>query len=130
VPEPSSHSSASRPLGAAEADELAETMGLFAAPSRLRLLWQLLDGERSVDELAQATGMSQSAVSQQLRVLRQGRLVTVRRSGRWAFYSLHDHHLPALMAALRHHLEHVSGRQGADRNEPSRKAKQTAGGAR
>jgi DNA-binding transcriptional ArsR family regulator len=88
-------------------------MSLFATSSRLRLLWELLGGERSVEELALATDMSQSAVSQQLRLLRQGHLVSVRRLGRQAFYSLHDHHLPELLAALRRHLEHVNGQPRA-----------------
>lgn len=107
--EPSSHFPVGRPLEATEAEQLAEAMSLFATASRLRLLWELLEGESSVEQLARTTGMSQSAVSQQLRLLRQGHLVMVRRSGRQAFYSLHDHHLPELMAALRHHLEHVNG---------------------
>jgi DNA-binding transcriptional ArsR family regulator len=52
--------------------------------------------------------MEQSAVSHQLRMLRQLRLVSVRRDGRRAFYRLHDHHVPELLAAMRHHHEHVN----------------------
>jgi DNA-binding transcriptional ArsR family regulator len=103
VARPSEHKSASRPLPANEAEHLAEAIGAFAAPNRLRLLWAMLDGERSVEELAAETGITQAATSQQLRVLRESRLVRVRRAGRRAFYQLHDHHVPELLAAMRHH---------------------------
>lgn len=107
MPHPSEHHPADRPLGDEEAQALAESMHAFATASRLQLLWSLLDGEHPVDELAQRAGLSQSATSHQLRVLRTGRLVSVRRSGRHAYYRLHDHHLADLLAAMRHHHEHV-----------------------
>jgi DNA-binding transcriptional ArsR family regulator len=107
MPHPAEHESVSRPLGQAEAEELAEAMRAFGTASRLRLLWAMLDGERTVEELSQATGLAQSATSQQLRLLRQGRLVSVRRAGRRAFYRQHDHHVSDLLAAIRHHHEHV-----------------------
>ena len=84
-------------------------MRAFAAGSRIQLLWALIDGERTVEELEAATGLSQSLVSQQLRVLRDLRFVTVRRAGRHGYYRLHDHHIPELLAAVRHHREHVDG---------------------
>ena len=104
---PSEHKSATRPLPTSEAEHLAEAIAAFAAPNRLRLLWAMLDGERSVEELAAETGITQAATSQQLRVLRESQLVRVRRAGRRAFYELHDHHLPELLAAMRHHHEHL-----------------------
>lgn len=104
---PSEHESAKRPLSREEADELADSMRLFASGSRLRLLWAMLDGERTVEQLTDKTGLTQSAASHQLRLLRQARLVKVRRDGKHAFYSIHDHHIPDLMAALRYHHEHV-----------------------
>jgi DNA-binding transcriptional ArsR family regulator len=107
VPHPSEHEAASRPLDSAEAEELAEAMRAFGTASRLRLMWAMLDGERTVEELAEVAAMSQSATSHQLRVLRQGKLVSVRRDGRRAFYRLHDHHVADLLAAIRHHHEHV-----------------------
>ena len=103
---PSEHKPSARPLPAQEAEHLAESIAAFAAASRLRLLWAMLDGERSVEELAEETGMTQAATSQQLRVLREAQLVGVRRVGRRAFYELHDHHVPDLLAAMRHHYEH------------------------
>lgn len=91
-----------------EAEQLAEAIGAFAAASRLRLLWSLLPGERTVEELAAENGLTQPATSQQLRVLREAHLVRVRRDGRRAHYALHDHHVPELLAAMRHHYEHVA----------------------
>lgn len=107
VPHPSEHESPARPLGTEEADALAEAMRAFGAGSRLRLLWAMLDGERTVEELVDATGVAPSAASHQLRLLRQGRLVAVRREGRRAFYRLYDHHIADMLGAIRHHHEHV-----------------------
>lgn len=107
MPHPSEHSAASRPLEAQEAEELAETMRAFGSASRLRLLVNLVDGERTVEDLAARSGLEMSAASHQLRILRSLRLVRVRRSGRNAFYALHDHHVGELLAAVRHHHEHL-----------------------
>ena len=108
MPHPSEHHPAGRPLGFDEAEALAESTRAFGSASRLRLLWAMLDGERTVDELAAHAHLSPSATSHQLRVLRQSRIVAVRRSGRNAYYRLHDHHLTDLLSALRHHHEHVN----------------------
>ncbi len=107
MPHPSEHGEATRALDAAEADEIAEAMRAFGAGSRLRLLWALLGAEHTVEELVERTGMGASAASHQLRLLRQSRLVSVRRVGRRAYYRLHDHHVADLLAAIRHHYEHV-----------------------
>jgi DNA-binding transcriptional ArsR family regulator len=108
MPHSSAHRAPERPLGLSEAEALAEAMRAFGAGSRLRLLWAMLRGERTVEELVVATGLSASAASQQLRLLRQGRLVAVRRDGRHAYYRLHDHHVAELLGAIRHHHEHVN----------------------
>ena len=81
MPHPLEHGPAHRTLTTAEAEALAESVRAFGAGSRLRLLWALLDGERTVEELAEATELGSSAASHQLRLLRQGRLVAVRREG-------------------------------------------------
>jgi ArsR family transcriptional regulator len=104
---PSEHKPATRPLAAEEARHLAEAISAFGTASRLRLLWALIEKERTVEELTEEAELTQSATSQQLRVLREARLVKVRREGRHAFYSLYDHHVPDLLAAMRHHYEHV-----------------------
>jgi DNA-binding transcriptional ArsR family regulator len=107
MPHPAEHKEPARTLGAAEAEELAETLKALGSPGRLRLLTDLLGRERTVEELARASGLSDSATSHHLRLLRSLRLVRARRSGRNVFYSLHDHHIGDLLAAIRHHHEHV-----------------------
>jgi DNA-binding transcriptional ArsR family regulator len=113
MPRSAEHGAADRPLSTDEAETLAEAMRAFGAASRLRLLWAMLEGERTVEELSEATGLGPSAASQQLRLLRQGRLVTVRRTGRHAFYRLHDDHVADLLTAIRNHHEHVHPPVGA-----------------
>jgi DNA-binding transcriptional ArsR family regulator len=107
MPHPLEHSPADRPLEEPEAEALAESMRVFGAASRVRLLFQLLRGERTVEQLATAVSMEPSAVSQQLRVLRQLRFVTAKRRGRHVGYRLYDEHVAALLSAIRHHHEHT-----------------------
>jgi DNA-binding transcriptional ArsR family regulator len=108
MPHPRDHSPPQRPLDPEDAVVLAERMAMFATASRLRILYALLPGERSVEELAEAAGLPANTVSQQLRMLRSARLVRVRRDGRRAFYALHDPHVADLLAAVRHHAEHAA----------------------
>jgi DNA-binding transcriptional ArsR family regulator len=107
MPHPSKHAAASRPLGLEEAAELAETLKALASPSRLQVLAELMAGERTVEQLAATAGLSPSATSHNLRILRSLRLVRARRDGRHAYYALYDHHVPQLLAAIRYHHEHV-----------------------
>ena len=107
VPHPSEHDAPHRPLAADEAEELTETLKALASPGRLRLLTDLLAGPRTVEQLATAADLSVSATSHHLRLLRSLRLVKARRDGRHVFYTLHDDHLGDLLAAVRHHHEHV-----------------------
>jgi ArsR family transcriptional regulator, nickel/cobalt-responsive transcriptional repressor len=108
MPHPSEHAPASRELGPDEAAELAETLKALGSPSRLRILSELARGARTVEELADEAGLSPSATSHNLRILRSLRLVRTRREGRHALYELHDHHVRELLAAVRHHHEHVN----------------------
>jgi DNA-binding transcriptional ArsR family regulator len=108
MPHSLEHSAADRPPKGREASEIAAAMSAFAAESRVRLLYALLERERTVEELAGAVEMEASAVSQQLRVLRQLRFVVAQRDGRRMRYRLHDDHVAELLAAVRHHHEHVS----------------------
>ena len=108
MPHPREHTPAHRALPEQDAIALAERMAMFATASRLRILYALLSGERSVEDLAEAAGLQANTVSQQLRVLRSARLVRVRREGRLAIYALHDPHVADLLAAVRHHAEHAA----------------------
>ena len=108
MPHPSEHEEAADSLAPGAADAFAETLRALASPSRLTVLYALVGGEKTVEQLASAGGLSQSATSHNLRLLRTIRLVRARRDGRHVFYALHDHHVPELLAAIRHHHEHLS----------------------
>lgn len=84
---------------------VAEVFKLLGDPTRVRLLDALSHGERCVCDLATLVGMSESAISHQLRLLRAARLVRVRRAGRMAYYSLDDHHVVGLLYDTRKHVE-------------------------
>jgi len=75
-----------RLLGAGLVTSVADVFKLLGDPTRVRILDALTHGERCVCDLATLVGLSESAVSHQLRLLRGARLVRVRRSGRLAFY--------------------------------------------
>jgi DNA-binding transcriptional ArsR family regulator len=107
MPHPTEHSSAERRLGEDEAYELAATLKAIGSPPRLYLLTELLASGRTVEELASAAGLSLSGTSHHLRILRDLRLVRGRRDGRHVRYELYDHHVVELLAAVRHHREHV-----------------------
>jgi DNA-binding transcriptional ArsR family regulator len=86
---------------------MADLFGMLSDPSRLRILIELRDcDERCVSDLAQVTGISESAVSHALRLLRAHGIVATRREGRWMFYSLVDDHVRVLLDATVEHLEH------------------------
>ncbi len=93
------------PAGEDVAD-LAEVFGLLSDPGRLRLMVALLGGELCVGDLAVAAGSSESATSHALRILRAHRVVSVRRSGRMAYYSLADAHVRTLLEVALAHVEH------------------------
>jgi DNA-binding transcriptional ArsR family regulator len=82
-------------------------MQALAAPSRVRILSRLGVGPCAVSELAQDVAMAQSAVSQQLRVLRHLGLVVGERAGRQVIYALHDDHVRALLSEAVSHTEHL-----------------------
>ncbi len=83
---------------------LAETFKALSDPTRLRIVSLLADAELCVCDLAAALGMTQSAISHQLRTLRELRLVRWRREGRQIFYALDDEHVADL---FRRGLDHV-----------------------
>lgn len=108
MPHPSEHSEADRALRDEEAIQLADTLKALASPTRLQVLYALSDGELTVEALTAACGLTQSATSHNLRILRSIRLVRGRRDGRNVYYSHYDHHVPDLLAAIRHHHEHLN----------------------
>jgi DNA-binding transcriptional ArsR family regulator len=93
------------PVEGSTAELLAETFKALSDPTRIRMVSLLADAELCVGDLAAALKMSQSAVSHQLRTLRDMRLVRWRREGRQIFYTLDDDHVADL---FRRGLEHVA----------------------
>ena len=89
--------------------DLADVFSLLGEPGRLRLLVALLEaGELCVCDLAAVTGMSESAVSHALRLLRAHRVVSVNRRGRMAFYRLDDAHVRMLLDLGLTHTGHTT----------------------
>ena len=86
---------------------VAETMQALATPSRVRILSRLGASPCSVSELTRDVEMAQSAVSQQLRVLRHLGLVVGERHGRNIIYAPHDSHVGVLLAEAVSHVEHL-----------------------
>ena len=86
---------------------VAEAMQALATPSRVLILAQLREQPRSVSELIAAVGMEQSAVSHQLRLLRDIGLVVGERHGRSVVYSLYDDHVASLIDQAIGHVEHL-----------------------
>lgn len=87
-----------------ELDSLAELFKVFGDPTRIRILFVLFETEVCVCDLARALNMTQSAVSHQLRILKQSRLVKNRREGKSMFYSLADDHVRTMIAQGREHI--------------------------
>jgi ArsR family transcriptional regulator, lead/cadmium/zinc/bismuth-responsive transcriptional repressor len=94
-----------RLVGSKTVEAVSEVFKLLGDPTRVRLVDALTHGERCVCDLATLVGMTESAVSHQLRLLRAARLVRVRRAGRLAYYSLDDHHVVGLLHDTRKHVE-------------------------
>ena len=94
--------------GEIDSQELESLTALFAAFSditRVRIMKVLMDGEICVGDLAQSLEMTQSAVSHQLKVLKQARLVKGRREGKQILYSLDDDHVFLILAAGVQHIK-------------------------
>ena len=82
--------------------DLAELFKIFGDSTRIRILFVLFEAEVCVCDLAAALNMTQSAISHQLRILKQSRLVKSRREGKSVFYSLADEHNDSRNGKYRH----------------------------
>ncbi len=85
--------------------DLAELFKVFGDSTRIRILFVLFETEVCVCDLAQALNMTQSAISHQLKILKQNKLVKSRREGKSIFYSLADEHVRTIIAQGREHIE-------------------------
>ncbi len=88
-----------------ELQNLAEFFKVFGDGTRLKILYVLLSTEMCVYDIAAVLGMSQSAISHQLRVLKQMDLVKNRREGKTIFYSLADSHIVTILSQGQDHIE-------------------------
>ena len=89
-----------------KAIQLAELFSALSDASRVRLISLLIEGEMSVSALAEGLTMTESAVSHQLRGLRQMHLVRARKAGRQVFYTLDDDHVAHLFRIGLDHVQH------------------------
>jgi len=93
----------------------ADALRMLADPTRLKLMWALLQGEENVACLADLSGARPTAVSQHLAKLRLAGLVTTRREGTFVYYSAADHHLrPLIEQALAHGAHTLDHRTATD----------------
>lgn len=84
--------------------ELADLFKMFADSTRIKILYALMEKEMCVACIADAVGVSQSAVSHQLRLLKQARLVRFRREGKQVLYALSDNHVHSMLAQGMNHI--------------------------
>ena len=84
---------------------LSELFKIFGDATRIRILMVLFQSEVCVYDLAKLLNMTQSAISHQLRILKQSKLVKNRREGKSIFYSLADEHVRTIIAQGREHIE-------------------------
>ncbi|MBS1471924.1 MAG: helix-turn-helix transcriptional regulator [Lachnospiraceae bacterium] len=85
--------------------DLAELFKVFGDTTRIKILYALLESELCVGDIAQILGLSQSAVSHQLRILKDSKLVKFRRNGKIIFYSLDDDHVRNMISMGMEHVE-------------------------
>ena len=85
--------------------DLAELFKVFGDSTRIRILFVLFESELCVCDLAETLNMKQSAISHQLKILKQAKLVNGRREGKSVFYSLADEHVRTIIDQGREHIE-------------------------
>ena len=86
-------------------ERMVQTFKIFGDPSRLRIVNALIEDELCVHEIAQLMGMSQPAVSHQLRQLKQAHVVQSRREGKHIFYSMKDKHVIKIFRICQDHIQ-------------------------
>ena len=102
-----------------EFEAAVELFKLLADATRLRIIWALLHGEHSVNELADHVGVKPTAVSQQLAKLRLAHLVRTRREGNHIFYALENDHIEAIAQQALLEADHLVGGAGHHRRRRS-----------
>ena len=85
--------------------DLAELFKVFGDSTRIKILYVLFDEECSVGDIADKLNMTQSAISHQLKILKQAKLIKGRRAGKAMLYSLSDEHVKTIIAMGKEHIE-------------------------
>ena len=88
-----------------ELSDLAELFKMFADSTRIKILYDLMSGARSVGEICGDLEMNQSAVSHQLKLLKTAKLIGSRREGKQMIYALADDHVKTILAMGKDHIE-------------------------
>ena len=109
---------------------LADTFKVLGDATRVRILDVLSRGELCVGHIAEVLGLSESAVSHQLRLLRNARLVRQRRDGQMMIYALDDHHVIKLFAQAHEHVRERDALTASPRTAPASVAARSRGAAR
>ncbi|WP_396139222.1 ArsR/SmtB family transcription factor [Enterococcus asini] len=89
-----------------EIEQVSQLFKVLSDPTRLKILLSLKAGEKNVTAIAEAVSMEQSAVSHQLKLLRENRVVKSRREGKAILYSLDDEHVIDILQETFEHIEH------------------------
>lgn len=87
--------------------EIAENFKVFGDSTRMKIIAALLEGELNVSEIAAITNSTPSAISHQLRVLKQAKLVKGRKDGKAVYYSLDDEHVRKIYQIGKQHIEEI-----------------------
>jgi DNA-binding transcriptional ArsR family regulator len=90
----------------AEVEKASQMFKVLSDPTRLKILLYLKNGEQNVTAISQAVEMEQSAVSHQLRLLRENHVVKTRREGKAVLYSLDDYHVLDILDQTLQHIRH------------------------
>ncbi|MBP5415438.1 MAG: winged helix-turn-helix transcriptional regulator [Lachnospiraceae bacterium] len=85
--------------------DLAELFKIFGDSTRIKILFVLCDSEMNVGELAETLNMTQSAISHQLKILKQSKLVKSRRDGKSIIYAIADEHVKSIIQIGMEHIE-------------------------
>ena len=107
-------------MSARTVEALADTFRVLGDPTRVRIIDALSAGELCVCDIASLVGISESAVSHQLRLLRGMRLVRPRRAGRLVYYAVDDQHILELLTQAATHVEEPRAAPPADSRSPRR----------
>ncbi len=87
--------------------DIAELFKVFADSTRMKIIYALMENELCVCDIAVIVGTTQSAISHQLRILKQSKLVKFRKEGKVVYYSLDDEHISQIVKKGREHIEEL-----------------------